>query len=219
MSQIVLVRHGQANTGARDEADYDRLSDLGHKQSQWLGAHFRDKGDVFAHVWTGTLRRHVETAEGIGASTPAHVTRDPRLNELEYFTMSQLLAEQHDIHLPTTREGFVRHLPTLFQYWEDGKLEGAPEDFDHFESRVRDVMEEVTALNGRSLLVTSGGLIGMAMRLTLRLDMAAFCNICLSIQNTSLSSWLPLEGHLALTQFNALPHLDTPDRLFAQTHI
>jgi broad specificity phosphatase PhoE len=219
MSHIVLVRHGQANTGARDEHGYDRLSELGHRQAGWLGQHFRDKGDVFAHVWTGTLRRHIETANGIAAETPAPAAQDPRLNELEYFTLSQLLADQHGIGLPDTREGFVQHLPCLFQHWQDGKLEGAPERFDQFEARVSDALAEISAAKGRSLVVTSGGLIGMAMRLTLGLDMTAFCNICLSIQNTSVSSWLPLGEHLALTQFNALPHLDTPDRLFAQTHI
>lgn len=219
MSQIVLVRHGQANSGAKDEGDYDRLSPLGHQQAGWLGEHLRHRGDVFARVWTGTLRRHRETAEGIAAETPADTIEDPRLNELEYFTLSQLLADQHGITLPTTREGFVHHLPSLMQHWQDGKLEGAPESFHSFETRVRDAMHDISALPGRSLVVTSGGLIGMAMRLTLRLDMTAFCNVCLSIQNTSLSAWLPLEGHLALTQFNALPHLDTPDRQFAQTHI
>ena len=219
MSHIVLVRHGQANSGAREEAAYDRLSPLGHRQAGWLGDHFRDKGEVFAHVWTGTLRRHVETADSIGVETPDAVTRDARLNELEYFTLSQLLASQHGIDLPRDREGFVRHLPTMFTYWRDGKLDGAPETFDHFEARVRDALAEIGAGKGRSLVVTSGGLIGMAMRLTLGLKMPAFCNICLSIQNTSVSSWLPLGGELALTQFNALPHLDTPHRLFAQTHI
>lgn len=219
MSHIVLVRHGQANTGAREEGDYDRLSPLGHQQSGWLGEHFRQKGDVFAHVWTGTLRRHVETADAIAAESPGPITRDERLNELAYFTLSQLLADQHDIPWPSNREGFLRHLPCLFGHWRDGKLEGAPESFDHFETRVRDALDEISALPGRSLVVTSGGLIGMAMRLTLGLDMPVFCNVCLSVQNTSVSSWLPLDGQLALTQFNALPHLDTPERLFAQTHI
>ena len=105
------------------------------------------------------------------------------------------------------------------QHWKDGKLEGVSERFEDFENRVRDAIHEISALPGRSLVVTSGGLIGMAMRLTLRLDITAFCNVCLSIQNTSVSSWLPLDGQLALTQFNALPHLDTPERMFAQTHI
>jgi len=37
MSHITLIRHGQANTGARDEQSYDRLSALGHQQAAWLG--------------------------------------------------------------------------------------------------------------------------------------------------------------------------------------
>ncbi len=41
MSHITPIRHGQANTGARTEADYDRLSPLGHQQAAWLGDHLR----------------------------------------------------------------------------------------------------------------------------------------------------------------------------------
>ena len=37
MGEVVLVRHGQANSGATDEESYDRLSDLGHQQARWLG--------------------------------------------------------------------------------------------------------------------------------------------------------------------------------------
>ena len=33
MSEVWLVRHGQAQTGASDEASYDRLSALGHQQA------------------------------------------------------------------------------------------------------------------------------------------------------------------------------------------
>jgi hypothetical protein len=39
------------------------------------------------------------------------------------------------------------------------------------------------------------------------------------VENTSLSRWLPLRGSLALTQFNALPHLEHPERQFARTHL
>ena len=219
MSQITLVRHGQANTQARDEAGYDRLSPLGHRQAGWLGAHFQGTGEVFAQVWTGTLRRHVETADGIAADSPSERIADERLNELQYFTMSQLLEEQHGIALPDTREGFIDHLPTLFSHWQAGKLEGAPESFVDFETRVREVLHDIAQGSGRALVVTSGGLIGMALRLTLRLDMKGLAHVCLAIQNTSLSRWLPIRGDLALTQFNATPHLDTPERLFAQTHI
>jgi phosphohistidine phosphatase SixA len=37
MGELVLIRHGQANSAANDEDGYDRLSDLGHQQARWLG--------------------------------------------------------------------------------------------------------------------------------------------------------------------------------------
>ena len=42
MSHITLIRHGQANSAAKDEPSYDRLSDLGHQQAAWLGHYLRD---------------------------------------------------------------------------------------------------------------------------------------------------------------------------------
>ena len=62
MGTLYLVRHGQASFGAED---YDQLSALGRRQSVRLGEYFRGKGLVFDAVLTGTLRRHVQTWEGI----------------------------------------------------------------------------------------------------------------------------------------------------------
>ncbi|WP_281172852.1 phosphoglycerate mutase family protein [Roseicyclus elongatus] len=66
MGELVLVRHGQANSAANDEAGYDRLSDLGHQQAAWLGAWLRSHDAPFDEVFMGGLRRHRETAEGSG---------------------------------------------------------------------------------------------------------------------------------------------------------
>ncbi|WP_435311520.1 histidine phosphatase family protein [Primorskyibacter sedentarius] len=219
MSHVILIRHGQANTTARDEGSYDRLSELGWQQSRWLGEHLRAAGDRFARCYTGTLTRHIETCEGIAPDSAADPIRDPRLNELEYFTMAQLFAEQHGQPVPLDREGFIHHLPQLFGAWKDGLLKGAPESFDGFENRVGEALHEIAQGDGRAIVVTSGGLIGMAMRVTMRLDMAAYAHACLAIKNTSLHGWQPLATGLALTQFNATPHLETPERQFAQTHL
>ena len=219
MSHVTLVRHGQANTQARDEHGYDRLSPLGHQQAQWLGHYLRDTGDVFARVYSGTLRRHVETAAGIDAPCATDIVQDPRLNELEYFTLAQLMAVQHDIPVPMDREAFVHHLPRLYTLWRDGQIDGAPETFENFETRTRDALHDIAAGQGRALVVTSGGVIGMAMRVTMGLDIAALSHACLAIRNTSLHRFQPLPTGLALTQFNATPHLDAPDRHHAQTHL
>ena len=53
MGEIILVRHGQANSYATTEEDYDRLSELGHQQAQWLGDWFRDHAYQFDHIVSG----------------------------------------------------------------------------------------------------------------------------------------------------------------------
>lgn len=219
MSFVTLVRHGQANSHARDEGGYDKLSDLGWQQAKWLGGYFRQSGERFARVYTGTLRRHVETAQGIAADCAQEPVRDERLNEMVYFDLATALEEQHGIAMPQDREGFISHLPILLTHWQEGRIEGCAESFQDFESRVADALTEIAAGEGRALVVTSGGLIGMAMRIVMRLDIAAMAHACLAIENSSLHRIQPLPSGLALTQFNAIPHLDTPERQHARTHL
>ncbi|WP_372886237.1 histidine phosphatase family protein [Shimia sp.] len=217
MPHITLVRHGQANTHARDEASYDRLSELGHRQARWLGRHMRDTGDRFQRVYSGTMQRHVETAEGIDCGPAAHY--DARLNEIAYFELSQLMEEQHGLEIPTEREGFVEHLPQVLRAWQEGRIEGAGESYADFNARVESVMAEIAAGEGRALVVTSGGLIGLVLRQTLNLDVAGWSQVCLAIMNTSVHRWQMVLGRPLLVQFNGVPHLETPERHFAQTHL
>ena len=217
MSTITLIRHGQANSAARDEAGYDRLSDLGHQQAQWLGEHLRATGEPVTRVYSGTLRRHRETAAGMALPLP--VTEDARLNELSYFGMAEIAARDHGLKHPEGREEFAAHMPRLFRLWQDGTLRDAPESFDAFETRVRDVMAEIAAGPGSAVVVTSGGLIGMVMRQVMGLSIDTMAHACLAIMNTSVHQLHPVAGQPILVQFNAVPHLDHPDRRFARTHL
>ena len=217
MSHITLIRHGQANTSARDEISYDRLSPLGHQQSTWLGEHLRASNAYHPRVYCGTLTRHIETAQSMGFADG--ITQDARLNELEYFTLASLLEEQHNVTLPTEREGFVTHLPEVFAAWRDGKIENPPESFAEFEGRVTSALSEIRAGDGPALVVTSGGLIAMAMRQVMDLDINAMARVALAIMNTSMHRLHPIGEHLTPVLFNAVPHLEAPDRHFAQTHL
>jgi broad specificity phosphatase PhoE len=216
MSYLTLVRHGQANTTARDEASYDQLSNLGVQQSTWLGQYLTDTGEHFPRAFRGSLHRHLETADAMGL---ADASIDPRLNEMAFFTLAQLYEDQHGIAIPDSREDFALHLPRMIAAWAHDDIADAPERFADFEARVTDGLNDIAAGEGRAVVVTSGGVIGMALRITLGLDITAMARVCLAVENTSLSRWLPLHGALALTQFNALPHLDLPDRQFARTHL
>ena len=219
MSQITLVRHGQANTTARDEASYDRLSDLGHQQAAWLGGYFRDANERYARAYSGTLLRHRQTLAAMEMEFSDAPIVDERLNEVEYFTLSTLLEEQHAIPLPSEREEFLRHLPKMFAHWRDGKIEGAPETFDAFRTRTQDALSEISEGHGPALVVTSGGLIGMAMMVTMRLDLEAMAHLCLSIENTYIHRLQKFPSALAPVQFNACPHLEIPERRLARTHL
>jgi len=215
MSHITLIRHGQANTGARDETSYDHLSELGFQQATWLGDHLRASASHHSRVYCGTLTRHVQTAQGMAVDDPV---RDERLNELEYFTLAKLLEEQHGVALPSEREGFIAHLPRIFTAWQNGELEGAPETFADFENRVTDALHDISAGRGPALVVTSGGLIAISLRQVMELNMAATARVALAIMNTSMHRLFPIGDQLSPVLFNAVPHLETPDRHFAQTH-
>lgn len=219
MTQITLVRHGQANTGAKTEEDYDRLSELGHQQSRWLGEHFDHSGERFARVYCGTLRRHRETAAGMAAQTHAEIIEDDRLNEIEYFMLTELAEQQLGLPFPAEREDYAAHMPKVFAAWEEERLTGGRETYAEFETRIRDVMTEIANGSGRALVVTSGGVIGMVVKQVLGLGIEKWAHVCLAGMNTSVNRFLVREGGTALTQFNAVPHLETPNRQFAQTHI
>lgn len=217
MSHITLIRHGQANTQARDEVSYDRLSDLGHTQSAWLGTYLRDSGMGHSRMYSGTLTRHVETTAAMGMGHDVH--RDARLNELEYFTLARLMNEQHSVPVPTEREEFVAHLPQVFTAWKNGQIKNPPESFQNFETRVSDALHDISKGDGAALVITSGGLISMAMRTVLGLDIPATARVALAIMNTSMHRFHPIDDTLTPVLFNAVPHLDPPDRHYAQTHL
>lgn len=83
MTDIYLVRHGQASFGA---ANYDKLSDLGAQQSQWLGHYFKQRDITFDSVFMGDMVRHRETAEGIakGIGSLPEANINSELNEFNF---------------------------------------------------------------------------------------------------------------------------------------
>ena len=104
MGELTLIRHGQANSGATTEEDYDRLSALGHTQAALLGDWMRAHADPFDLVLSGTMRRHRETAAGMGYAPEIF---DERLNEMEYFALARDMQVHHDIAPPNSPEDFA----------------------------------------------------------------------------------------------------------------
>lgn len=216
MAELILVRHGQANSQATDEASYDRLSDLGREQARWLGAHFRATNPHFDRVVTGTMTRQADTARAMGYEITA---RDPRLDELSYFAMATALEAQHGIPAPRDPTEFATHLPQVIDHWTRGALDGVPETFAQFSARVGGLIDEICKGHGRILIVTSGGVIGLAMRHALGLENGGMAKVMLQIMNSSLHRLEYVHGTLMVGTFNATPHLDIPERAHARTHV
>ena len=215
MGTITLIRHGQANSAAQDEESYDRLSDLGRQQATWLGEHMRAQGEVFDLVLTGSLSRHLATAEAMGPLGPAPVI-DPRLNEMDYFNLARALHDTHDIPLPGP-ENFALHIEQVMEAWHKAEIMGQ-ESFADFEARVTSVLTEAAEPGKRVLCITSGGVIGMVVRHLLRLDPTRLAHILLPIFNSSVHRVRVLDHATILGGFNAIPHLEAQERAYARTH-
>lgn len=212
MGEIILVRHGQANSAATTEEDYDRLSDLGHSQAAWLGDWMRAHSYEFDHIWSGTLTRHRQTVAAMGMEAD----EDARLNEIDYYTLTQAMQDVLGEPAPGP-DDFADHMPKVFAAWKRAEIEGQ-EPYEAFESRVRDLLEEASVPGRRLLAVTSGGVIGMVLRHILNLDLIKMSHVMLPIWNTSIHRLHVRPGETIMAGFNAIPHLDHPDRAEARTY-
>lgn len=216
MAELLFVRHGQANSHATDEASYDRLSPLGREQARWLGAHMASTGAHFDQVITGTLNRQTDTAREMGYEI---ARQDARLNEMNYFAIARALETQHGHPAPRDPAEYATHLPVLMDHWARGQLADIPETFDVFATRAQALVSELTGTGGHSLIVTSGGVIGMIVRHVLALENDSLAKVMLQVMNSSCTKVTFTHGQLFLATFNATPHLDTPDRTHARTYV
>lgn len=212
MGEIVMVRHGQANSGATSEADYDRLSPLGHQQSAWLGDWLRGHEAPFDRSITGTLRRHRETAAGMGLTAPEE---DARLNELDYFALARDIEVTRGL-APPKGDTWADHMHETFVAWHAAEIAGT-EPYSHFAGRVREVLAAAAQPGVRVLCITSGGVIAMAFCHALGLSADRLAQVVLPIGNSSITRFRVRPEGTHLAAFNAAPHLDAPERQAART--
>ncbi|MEM7270252.1 MAG: histidine phosphatase family protein [Pseudomonadota bacterium] len=216
LAEVVLVRHGQANAAATDEASYDKLSQLGHQQATWLGEWLRATEVEFDRAISGSLIRHRETA---AAMATGETVVDARWNEISYFPLSTAYADHHGVSEPDQPEDFADYFLGLAQAWEADSLPGAPETWLNFRGRVLSALDAQREAGGRTLVVTSGGVIGLAVSAALGLGTDGMARLAVAIENTSMHRLVWRGGRWRMLEFGASPHLATPDRVHARTYI
>ena len=219
MAELVLVRHAQASFGADD---YDKLSELGWRQSRWLGEYFAERAIEFDRVVRGSLRRHAETLVGIaeGAGRPIDGVEDARLNE--YDAQALLTAHLKGEARPQggDRREHFRILREAMYAWTDGTLSGAPhEPFSDFRNRVLAAL--AAAREGRAkrvLVVSSGGPISTVLADVLGMPLRGVVDLNLQTRNTGITELQAGTNRIHCVSFNNVPHLDRPDRAGALTY-
>lgn len=210
MGQLYLVRHGQASFGTHD---YDRLSELGHRQCRRLGEHLRDAGVVFEAALTGTLRRQLESLAGIaqGMQMAPEAQSWPGLNE---YDGDAIVAALNPPPLPplNTAEGARAHFRLLREgllAWMEGRTQpqGMPTHAE-FVAGVREALDHVrTNHEGAVLLVSSGGPIATAVAEVLGAPRQTAIELNMRIRNSAVTEFVFSEKRHSLLSFNTLPHL------------
>jgi len=216
MAEFYLVRHGQASFGSDN---YDQLSPMGYQQASWLGEHFKQQGTQFDRVVTGTMLRHDQTAKNICAGLQLDTAFETHagLNEYDFYALVKNYLQMFPEQQPKKGEkhsAFYKVLKKAITMWANAELEGdLPETFAQFKNRVGDALAFVQDTSAkRTLVVTSGGPIGMAMCHVLQLNNEKMIQLNLQIKNTSYSQFFFNQQGASLASFNNTAHLEKEDR-------
>ena len=218
MSTVYITRHGQANTGARDHHEYDKLSPLGHQQAQWLGEFFTMNSISFDRIYSGNLQRQQQTAQGINTAGVEHVV-DERLNEFDYFGLSHDIETRIGIPYPETQDDFKDYILNMITLWKNGEISSDLETYESFHDRILSVVHDLSDRGENALLVSSSGVIASLVARLLNVPLKDQPKLFLSVSHTCLNRFERICGALTPTLFCATPHLDRPDRSHARTFI
>src|SRR5450830_2013656 len=221
MGTLYLVRHGQASFGADD---YDRLSELGHRQSERLGEYFKGKGLEFQAVITGTLRRHQETFAGIarGLDWQAQPVLWPGLNEYDSEAVIQAIHPM-PLEKPDTPELYRHHFRLLrdgLTQWMKGASnpQGMP-SYLEFQRGVVGALDHIRAhCDGNVLIVSSGGPIATAVGHVLGTTAETTIELNMRLRNSAITEFAFNPKRHTLVTFNTLPHLEHADHADWITH-
>jgi broad specificity phosphatase PhoE len=219
MAELILVRHAQASFGAED---YDKLSELGWRQSRWLGEYFAERGIAFDRVVRGSLRRHAETLAGIaeGLGRTLHADADERLNEYQADVLLRAHTGQSEFQKEGNRREHFRILREALYAWTDGELELETQHrFDAFRARVLGALAALRAGEAkRVLVVSSGGPISTILADALGMPLRGVVDLNLQTRNTGITELQAGASRTHVVSFNNVPHLDRPDRSAALTY-
>ncbi len=215
MSQILLVRHGQASFGA---VDYDNLSELGDEQARVLGVALARRGVRPDLMVCGQMKRHTQTAEafrkGGGWDLPLEI--DPGWNEFDHLQVLTVHAPPESTEAESEQQAFQRWFAGATKRWTAGSDDAAyDEPFSAFAQRVEGALSRLAAQLGpgqTAVVMTSGGPVSWASAHLLGADTDTWLRLNPVCVNTAVTKLVVGSRGVTLVSFNDHSHLN-PDLL------
>jgi broad specificity phosphatase PhoE len=207
---LVLLRHGQASMGT---ADYDQLSEPGHRQARAAGARLARADLSIGQVWSGALARQQETARAVLAELghpPGDLRTDDRLDEYDpagVMGTNQGSDPFAGATTPESRRALQGTLDEALARWIQGGA-GYPETHGAFTTRVQASVTELTALPGTTLAVTSAGVIAVICAQVTGLPADRWPALARVVVNASLTKLITGSTGTNLLTFNDHAHLE-----------
>lgn len=231
MSYLFFVRHGQ---GTLDGGHYDQLSELGQVQSRMLGEMWAARDFKIDYVYSGTQKRHGQTAETVAASYETNglkfpeITKDERFNEIDSLDVLEkllvvLLKKDPEFYALVDRTGialkenspdkidlFDRSMKIIMNAWINETIP----DFDGMSWKeycrlVLDARSELGKYDtgDRIAIFTSGNPIGIYVKEALGISDAKALELIGNLYNTNVTSIIMNDGFLSLSGMNDVSHL------------
>ncbi len=225
MSEILLVRHGQASFG---DKNYDRLSPEGIKQAKMLAQHLLHTKQSFDAIYSGTMERQKNTALELTecfSNSGHHVTDtiiSADFNEYDSFSVweSQIpLMLKEDPSLSGTlekaradRKSFQIIFEAVMKRWVSGfyDTKGSATWAD-FKKRVINGVSKIIETHGsgkKIIVFTSGGPISTAVQHALGLSDEKTIELSWQVINASVTRFKYNAKGIMLYGFNDIAHIE-----------
>lgn len=231
MSQLIVIRHGQASFG---EDNYDRLSPLGLEQARALGHYWAAHNICPEQVVVGPLRRHEQTWQATAEAMAGQGVRlpEPQFREdldehqgdqvfrhllpelLEQDPEIRELVTTTDTRAPDASRRFMKAFVKVATRWANGELQVPEfESWQDFRARVtRATHELMAATEPRETVAVfaSGGTVGAITGAALELADGKALEINYLVRNCAVNEYIISPRRFALSSFNNTAHL--PDK-------
>ncbi|MBX3423343.1 MAG: histidine phosphatase family protein [Pirellulaceae bacterium] len=221
MAVIYLIRHGQASWG---QQDYDQLSELGIQQAGMLGQVLRQRIGRPDAVISGAMRRHRQTAEHALAAMELQTDwhEDARWNEYDHQQLLERINPRYNdpalLKLDMAREAHPRQkFQDVFDQallrWLSGQYDAEyAESWPAFKARIGAALEHALSHEGTTLVFTSGGAIGAAVRQLWNLPDESWLHVNRVIANAAITKIVRGKRGIHLSTFNEHNHFEGDDR-------